>query len=79
MDNLNARYPALTAVAVDAITEATLQVAAQRLPGALTAEETTRLRGQVAQTLRSAERLHAYPLANSDEPAFVVDLPGSSQ
>jgi hypothetical protein len=74
---VNARYPRLAQIAVDAIADATLQVAAQRLAGTLTTEEAARLRDQVARTLESAERLHAYPLANSDEPAFVLDLPGS--
>jgi hypothetical protein len=77
LHNVNARYPRLAPVAVEAIVDATFQVAAQRLSGALTTEETARLRDQVARTLNAAERLHAYPLANGDEPAFVLDLPGS--
>lgn len=77
MPNVNARYPGLTRTVADAIVDATLQVATERLSGALTAEESARLRDQVARTLDSAERLHAFPLANGDEPAFVVDFPGS--
>jgi len=72
-------YPPLSAVAVDAIVDATVEVASQRLPGALSADDIARLRAQAAHTLAAAERLHAYPLANSDEPAFVVGLPGCPQ
>ncbi len=76
MPEVNARYPALDGTAVDAIVDATVQVAAQRLSGNLSAAETGRLRDRVRQTLATAERLHAYPLENEDEPAFVLGLPG---
>jgi hypothetical protein len=73
---VNARYPALDGTAVDAIVDATVQVAAQRLSGDLSAAETERLRDRARQTLETAERLHAYPLNNEDEPAFILGLPG---
>jgi hypothetical protein len=73
----HARYPALAGAAVDAIVDATLQVAVQRLSGDLSADETERLRARARQTHLAAERLHAYPLDNADEPAFVLGLPGS--
>jgi hypothetical protein len=73
---VNARYPALDGAAVDAIVGATVQVAAQRLSGDLSAGETERLCERARQILAAAERLHAYPLGNADEPAFVLGLPG---
>jgi hypothetical protein len=72
----HARYPALDGAAVDAIADATVQVATQRLSGDLSAAETERLRARAKQTLAAAERLHAYPLSNEDEPAFILGLPG---
>jgi hypothetical protein len=72
----HARYPALDEAAADAIVDATVQVAVQRLSGDLSAEETGRLRARARQVHLSAERLHAYPLGNADEPAFVLGLPG---
>lgn len=76
MPEVNAGYPALDADAVNAIVDATVQVAAQRLSGDLSAAETERLRDRARQTMAAAERLHAYPLGNADEPAFVLGLPG---
>lgn len=76
MPEVNARYPALDAAAVGAIVDATVQVAALRLSGDLSAAETERLGERARQTLAAAERLHAYPLDNEDEPAFILGLPG---
>jgi hypothetical protein len=73
---VNARYPALDVTAIDAIVDATVQVAVRRLSGDLSAAETERLRDRARQLLASAECLHAYPLGNADEPAFVLGLPG---
>jgi hypothetical protein len=75
---VNAGYPALGRDAVDAIVDATVQVAAQRLSGDLSVAETERLRDRTGQMLAAAERLHAYPLSNADEPAFVLGLSGIS-
>jgi hypothetical protein len=76
MPDVVARYPELAAVAIDAVVDATVQIAVQRLSGELSADETARLRARTAQTLAAAERLHAYPLSNADEPAFILGLPG---
>lgn len=76
MPDEHARYPALDEAAAGAIVDATVQVAVQRLSGDLSAEETGRLRARARQVHLSAERLHAYPLGNADEPAFVLGLPG---
>jgi hypothetical protein len=72
----DAHYPALDADAVDAIVGATVQIAVQRLSGRLSDDEIGRLRARTAHTLAAAERLHAYPLSNADEPAFILGLPG---
>ncbi|HWG01033.1 MAG TPA: hypothetical protein VG164_04195 [Trebonia sp.] len=76
MPDVVAHYPPLSAAAVDAVVDATVLIAGQRLPGGLSADESARLRTRTTQTLAAAERLHAYPLSNSDEPAFVLGLPG---
>ena len=69
-------YPALDADATRAIVGVTVQIAVQRLSGRLSDDEIGRLRARTAQTLAAAERLHAYPLSNADEPAFVLGLSG---
>jgi hypothetical protein len=79
MPDVAARYPPLNAAAIDAVTDATALIAGQRLPGGLSAGETARLRTRTAQLLAAAERLHAYPLGNGDEPAFVLGLPGDQR
>jgi hypothetical protein len=48
------------------------------LSGDLSVAETERLRDRTGQMLAAAERLHAYPLSNADEPAFVLGLSGIS-
>jgi hypothetical protein len=71
-------YPRLGGAAIEAITDATAEIAAQRLSGAISADETTQLRAQVVSLLEAAERLHAYRLVNADEPALGLSLPGGS-
>jgi hypothetical protein len=74
--NLGTRYPKLDRTALGTVVDATVEVAAQRMSDMITAEDTGRLRAQVASTLAATERLHQYPLTNADEPAFVLGLPG---
>lgn len=71
-------YPRLNGAAIDAIIDATVQIAAQRLSGAISVDEVSQLRAQAATTLEAAERLHAYTLLNADEPAFGLSLPDGS-
>lgn len=71
-------YPRLSEAAIDAIIDATVQIATQRLSGAISVDEVSQLRAQAASTFEAAERLHAYPLLNADEPAFSLSLPGGS-
>jgi hypothetical protein len=71
-------YPRLSGAAIEGITDATVQIAAQRLSGAMSADEISQLRAQVASLLEAAERLHAYPLVNADEPALGLNLPGGN-
>jgi hypothetical protein len=71
-------YPRLSGATIDAIIDATVQIATQRLSGAISVDEVSQLRAQAASTLEAAERLHAYPLLNADEPAFGLSLPGGS-
>lgn len=68
-------YPRLSGAAIDAIIDATVQIATERLSGAISVDEVSQLQAQVASTLEAAERLHAYPLLNADEPAFGLSLP----
>lgn len=73
-----AGYPRLGGAAIEAVIDATVQIATQRLSGAISADEILQLRAQVASTLEAAERLHVYPLLNADEPAFGLSLPGGT-
>jgi hypothetical protein len=74
----SAGYPRLDGAAIEAIIDATVQIATQRLSGAISSGEVLQLRAQVASTLEAAERLHVYPLLNADEPAFGLSFPGGS-
>lgn len=71
-------YPRLGGAAIEAVTDATVRIAAERLSGAISADEISQLRAQVARMLEAAERLHAYPLVNADEPMLGLSLPGGN-
>jgi hypothetical protein len=71
-------YPALAADAVARAGERLVDLVRQQF-GELSPDQVEEVRGRVAAQIAAAEKLHAFPLTNADEPAFVLDLgPGES-
>ncbi|MCU1492884.1 MAG: hypothetical protein JWO62_648 [Acidimicrobiaceae bacterium] len=66
-------YPPLSAASLSVMAEATAVVAAERISAvsqAVSSEVHAAIVKEARDLLETAEALHAYPLSNSDQPAF---------
>ncbi len=72
---VGAGYPPLAEGTLGLVVVATVAIAAQRLQDrglALSSADADELAARTTGLFRAAEVLHAYPLANADEPAFAL-------
>jgi hypothetical protein len=65
-------YPILDASAAAAVAVAQQQIVTLRQRGRLTERQIAELQSVIEAQIADSERLHAFPLTNADEPAFVV-------
>ena len=69
-------YPLLDASATAAVAAAQQRIVVLRQGGELTERQRAELRTVIEAQIADAERLHAFPLTNADEPAFIVSGAG---
>lgn len=67
-------YPVLDPAAAVSVSEKLLELVRVRFDRELLPEQVEELRDRIAAHIAATEKLHAFPLTNADEPAFVLNL-----
>ena len=67
-------YPQLEATTIAAVNEKLIAIVSLRHGGTLTPEQVAELTAAVTAQTANVEKLHRFPLRNSDEPCFIVPM-----
>jgi hypothetical protein len=72
-------YPELAPAAIAAVNEKLIEIVSLRHGGRLTPEQIAELAAAVATQTANVEKLHRFPLRNSDEPCFIAPMAEAGQ